>query len=133
MNSPIEELTTSADPHAFVLVIDDEGPIAEALAWIVEDAGYAVSTATSGQRALDLVKAGARPDLIFTDLMMPQMDGITLIGKLRDTLGTAMSPVVLITAADTRHIKEAVADAVLAKPFELDDVEALLSRFLAEA
>ncbi|HEX8033478.1 MAG TPA: response regulator [Ktedonobacterales bacterium] len=124
--------TSRAQRAALVLIVDDEAPIAEALAWIVEDAGYAAATATSGQAALEMVQAGARPDLLMTDLMMPKMDGRALIGALRAMLGAAMPPVVLMTAANLRSLPGSMAEAVLAKPFALAEVERLLTRFLAE-
>jgi two-component system response regulator VicR len=133
MSRPTARRRPRADPRALVLIIDDEEPIAEALAYIVGDAGYATACATSGRMALEIVEAGARPALVITDLMMPQMDGVALIGALRASLGAAMPPVVLMTAAGPRYIASAAADAVLAKPFEIGEVEALLIHFLSDA
>src|SRR5215813_14406432 len=117
MRRSTSEPTASALSHALVLIVDDDEPIAEALALVVDAVGYAVCSTTSARTALDLVQAGTRPNLIIVDLMMPHMDGATLIGALRATLGATMPPVVLMTAASTRDISANAANAVLAKPF----------------
>lgn len=115
---------------SLVLIVEDEQPIAEALAFIVEDAGYAVAVAAHGNEALERVRAGECPDLLITDLMMPKMDGAALIRVLRSTLGPRMPPVVLMTAAGPQYAEPVGADAVLDKPFDLHKVESLLQRLL---
>lgn len=115
---------------ALVMIVEDETPIAEALALIIEDAGYHVLLASSGRMAIELIDAGAHPLLIFTDLMMPRMDGITLIRVLRAALGAAAPPIIIMTAGDKIIASQALADETLSKPFTIRQVEALLSRYL---
>ena len=112
-----------------VLIAEDEEPIAQVLAYMVEDAGYTVVNAVHGRAALELAYM-RRPDLIITDLMMPQMNGKELIHALRETMQADTPPIVLMTAAGVRYAEDAGADAVLLKPFELEQVEELLQRFL---
>jgi CheY-like chemotaxis protein len=115
-----------------VLIADDEAPIAEALALIIEAAGYRTVIAKHGEEALTLASAEP-PALVFTDLMMPRLDGAALIERLRaDALaaGREPPPVVLMTAAGMREASLSGADAVLTKPFDLDEVEELLTRYL---
>ena len=112
-----------------VLIAEDEEPIAEALAYVVQSAGYRAVVAVHGSAALELAHA-LRPDLIMTDLMMPQMGGEELIRALRQTWLGTVPPIVLMTAAGRRYAEAAGADAVLLKPFEIEEVEALLHRFL---
>lgn len=118
---------------ALVLVVEDEQPIAEALSYMIEDAGYTVLIASHGQQGLEIARA-RRPALIFTDLMMPRMDGTALIAALRaDAAKDGSSPappIILMTAAGFSHAERAGADAILAKPFDITDVERLLARFL---
>lgn len=118
---------------ALVLIVEDEQPIAEALSYMVEDAGYTVLIASHGQQGLDIARA-RRPALIFTDLMMPRMDGTALIAALRDDAAKDGSspapPIILMTAAGFNHAQRAGADAILAKPFDITDIERLLARFL---
>jgi DNA-binding response OmpR family regulator len=116
-----------------VLIVEDEEPIAEALASIVEEAGYVAIAAPHGKAALELA-VQHRPALIFTDLMMPKMSGSEFIRALRAELNSNTPPIVIMTAGDIRFAMDAGADSVLKKPFELAVVEALLLRFLeAEA
>ena len=119
--------------HQLILIAEDEEPIAEALAMIIEDAGYeAPLQATNGELAQALVRTH-RPALIITDLMMPLMDGAELIAAVRADAALdshAPPPIVLMTAAGMRRAREAQADALLRKPFDLSEVEALLLRFL---
>lgn len=118
-----------------VLIADDEEPIAETLALVVEDAGYAPITALHGQAAMELVRQH-HPALVITDLMMPLVDGKSLITELRREAaraGRPPIPVILMTAADLEYANTCGADAILPKPFELQDVEQLLQRFLAPA
>lgn len=120
-----------ADPF-LVLIVDDDEPITDTLAYIVAEAGYTPTVALHGQQALILARA-CWPGLLMTDLMMPQMTGVQLIVTIRAeaaAVGLPAPPCVLMTAAGERAVKAANADAVLLKPFSLDDVEVLLDRFL---
>lgn len=118
-----------------VLIVEDEAPIAEALTLIVEDAGYTAITAAHGKEALALAKE-LHLKLVITDLMMPHLNGIDFIAALRahaEATGTESPPVVLMTAAGPTRAREAGADAVLRKPFDITEIEALLQRFLGPA
>lgn len=116
-----------------VLITDDEEPIAQALSMIVEDYGYRALVATNGRQALELARS-QRPALVMTDLMMPLMSGTELIASLRadaQRQGQAPPPVVLMTAAGKAYFAPAGADAVLVKPFDIRQIEALLDKFLS--
>jgi CheY-like chemotaxis protein len=124
-------MDTSHQPD-LVLIVEDEPPIAEALALIIEDSGYTTIIAVHGREALELARA-CHPALVFTDLMMPQLNGTELIAALRadaEAVGETPPPIVLMTAAGAAHTREARADAVLRKPFDITEIEALLRRFL---
>jgi CheY-like chemotaxis protein len=115
-----------------VLIVDDDEPITDTLAYIVTEAGYRSEVALRGQQALALVRV-RWPALLITDLMMPQMTGAQLIAAMRAeaaTLGLPAPPCVLTTAAGERAVKAANPDAVLLKPFSIEEVEAILHRFL---
>jgi DNA-binding response OmpR family regulator len=115
-----------------VLIVDDEAQIADTLAFIVEDAGYTALVASHGAAALELARQRP-PALVITDLMMPHLNGARLIAELRADAGVggqAPPAIVLMTAAGTRQARESGADAILLKPFDLLEVEALLLRFL---
>jgi CheY-like chemotaxis protein len=122
--------TSRASP--LVLIVDDEAPIAEALALMIEEAGYTALTAFRGRAGLELAREH-QPALIITDMMMPQYDGASLIAAVRAENEAAHRPpphIIAMTAGGLRHAEAAGADAILSKPFTIDEVEALLRRFL---
>lgn len=115
-----------------VLIAEDEEPIAEAIAMLVEDCGYTPITASNGRQALELARR-RKPALIITDLMMPYLDGDELIAALKSDAardGYIPPPTILLSAAGLRRMKVSGADVLLPKPFELDELEKLLRRFL---
>lgn len=115
-----------------VLVAEDDEPLAGALALIIEDAGYTPLRAADGRAALELARA-RRPGLVMTDLMMPYMTGAELIVALRSDAqasGTSGPPIILITAASYQYARDLGADAVVQKPFDLEEIESLLHRYL---
>ncbi|HZC77215.1 MAG TPA: response regulator, partial [Ktedonobacterales bacterium] len=87
--------------------------------------------AVHGKAALEMALA-QRPDLIITNLMMPQMSGKEFISALRAALDSATPPIILMTAAGRRYTDAAGTNALLSKPFDLSDVEALLERYLGD-
>ncbi len=119
---------------AVVLIAEDEEPIAQAIACIVEDLGYIAEVALQGQQALELARA-SRPALIITDLMMPQMTGAELIREIRADAAQQRyrpPPIILMSAAGKQYVESVSADAFLSKPFDISQVEALLERYLRE-
>lgn len=120
-----------SDTARLVLIADDEAPIAEALAIIAEDSGYRTRIAPDGKQALEQIRR-YHPALIFTDLMMPQLSGAQLIAAVHvdaAMTGQAPPPIVLMSAAGRQYAANVQADAFLAKPFDIEEVEALLARF----
>lgn len=122
------------DPTAplVVLVAEDEAPIAQAIGIVIEDAGYLPVLAAHGRQALELYHQ-RHPALVITDLMMPYMSGDQLIQQIHADAannGHPAPPIILITAAGTRHIEGIQADVVLRKPFDIYELEAQLHRFL---
>lgn len=121
---------TTARP--LVLIAEDEEPIALALSFIVEDAGYTPLVAAHGREALELARA-RHPALIITDLMMPRMTGQELIAILRqEAQEDHHIPIILMSAAGKAYVADSGADALLPKPFDITQVEDLLRRFLGK-
>jgi DNA-binding response OmpR family regulator len=111
-----------------VLIVDDDKPVADYVAAVVAEASDVPVVAMRGQQAREGLRS-----LLITDLMLPFMGGGALIAALRTAAaaeGHASIPAILITAAGSRAARDAGADAILHKPFELNDLEALLRRFL---
>lgn len=132
--SDAQPMYQSREEHP-VLIIEDDVPIAEALALIVEDLGYTPLIATDGLTGLDLARQN-QPILVLTDLMLPRLSGQQLITQFRAEQaerGKPVPPIVVVTAAGRRQAREAGGDAFILKPFELETVEATLQRLLGMA
>ena len=85
-----------------LLVVDDEEMNRDLLSRRLERRGYAVEVATDGQQALDMV-AERSFDLILLDIMMPGMDGMEVLGVLRQRYSALELPVIMATAKDDSH------------------------------
>jgi len=123
-------------PAAVALVIEDDADIREALCEVLAASGYAVLAASGGAEALRLLDAGERPGLILMDLMMPGMDGWTLLGALRAHGLAADVPIVVTSAAGVEALESARregASATLAKPFDVSRMLRLLDRLRPRA
>lgn len=83
---------------ADILLVDDDRLLQTTLASVLEEAGYAVRTASDGAAALKAVRA-KRPDLVLMDVMMPKKDGLTACRELRAT--DAALPIVFLTSLET--------------------------------
>src|SRR5690348_1860701 len=94
--------SSAAGQTVLVLIAEDEEPIAQAVAYAVKEAGYSAVVAIHGKAALELAQS-RRPDLIITDLMMPQMNGRDLIRELRAAWKGVTPPIVLMTAAGQKY------------------------------
>jgi CheY-like chemotaxis protein/anti-sigma regulatory factor (Ser/Thr protein kinase) len=116
---------------ARVLLVDDDPEILEATGQVLREWGYAVDEARDGQTALALAR-GSKPDLMLVDLMMPVMDGWTLIARMREEKIAAGVPLVVFSAdRDAREKARSLqADAALRKPFELEELQEVVERLL---
>jgi CheY-like chemotaxis protein len=110
-----------------ILVIDDDAGIRETLADFLASEGFRVDLARDGAEGLERV-AASRPDLILVDLKMPGMSGGHFVERLRADPASRALPVVLMTGTRAVGAPAPAADAVLEKPFELDDLLAVVRR-----
>ena len=119
------------DPEARLLVVDDEPNILELLAASLRFAGFEVQTASNGQQALTIAQS-YRPDLLVLDVMMPEIDGFTVVRRLREA--GVRSPVVFLTARDSTQDKVTGltlgGDDYVTKPFSLEEVIARIRAVL---
>jgi DNA-binding NarL/FixJ family response regulator len=116
-----------------LLIVDDEPNLLRAVAACLRGEGYEVDTARSGEEALVHV-AQRLPDLIVSDIRMPRMDGYALARQLRSNPRTDLIPIVFLTAKDESAdriagIRSGV-DAYLTKPFEPDELVAVIANIL---
>jgi two-component system OmpR family response regulator len=118
-------------PDARLVVVDDEPNIVELLAASLRHAGFDVTTAQSGRQALDLIVTD-RPDLVVLDVLMPGMDGFTVVRQLRSR--DIDVPVLFLTAKDASHARimglTIGGDDYVTKPFSLDEVVARIRAIL---
>src|SRR3712207_1967982 len=109
-----------------LLVVEDDDHIRTALRWALEDEGYDVAEAGSGEEALQSV-AVSPPDLMIVDLMLGAMDGVDVIRHVRRGLDL---PIIVVSArADTSDIETALdagADDYVTKPFAVKEINARL-------
>jgi DNA-binding response OmpR family regulator len=111
-----------------ILVIEDDAGIRETLSDFLKSEGFRVDLARDGAEGLERL-AARRPDLIIVDLFMPGMNGAQFLRRLRADAASRSLPVVLMTGSRLVDETVAAADAVLQKPFELDDLLAAVRRF----
>ncbi|HEY9909015.1 MAG TPA: PAS domain S-box protein [Thermosynechococcaceae cyanobacterium] len=106
-----------------ILVVDDEADMRDYVAFVLEQAGATVTIATSAAQALDLLSR-QKPDLLITDIGMPQMDGYALLQQVRGLEQSTTIPAIALTAyASELDQRRAIAtgfQAHLAKPVEPD-------------
>lgn len=120
-----------------VLIVDDNTLNLDVASGIMELMGMSTRTAISGAECLELLENGERPDIIFMDHMMPDMDGLETMKRIRESEGSkARLPVVLLTANAVAGVKEQMIeegfDDFLSKPIEIDELRRILIRFLGE-
>jgi DNA-binding response OmpR family regulator len=109
-----------------VLVLDDDRAFLNMLGWALLEAGHEVASAADGRAGLELVSQWS-PDVILLDLLMPGMDGESFARRYRELPGSA-APIVVLSAFRDPRDRIADAAAYVRKPFELDDLMALLSQ-----
>ena len=103
---------------AAILIVDDEPDVRFVLKMAFESAGHQIVEANHGGTALESV-ASSRPDLVVTDVMMPILDGLELVRRLRSNPETAAIPILLLSS---RATATSGADLALAKPFRPHEV-----------
>lgn len=106
------------DAIARILIVDDEPDIRFMMRLIFEGAGYQVTEARHGVAGLKSVRT-KQPDLVTTDVMMPMMDGLEFIERLRSDPETAAIPILVVSGNSELAVS---ANTRLGKPFVAHDL-----------
>jgi DNA-binding response OmpR family regulator len=109
-----------------ILIVEDEASLVKALFDVIKKEGYEVETAENGQTGLVLALK-SHPDLILLDIIMPVMDGMTMLRKLRQDAWGKDAKVILLTNLSgvekmTESSAEGVNDYLIKSDWSLDDI-----------
>lgn len=113
-----------------ILVADDDRMIRRIVITKLSGLGYAVEEAEDGQEAFESLEKGTVPDLLITDQLMPRLDGLQLVRKIRasENPGIAALPVIMLTSKsqeqDVIEGLEVGMDDYVSKPFSPDELAA---------
>ena len=121
-------------PREKILVVDDNEVILKILRKLLESKDYHIITAKNGLEAFQLALK-EQPDLVITDYLMPKMDGVTLIQKLKSESSSCSIPIIMLTAKDEvdSEVKviDAGADDYLTKPINSKRLLARVKRLIS--
>ena len=120
-------------PHAHILVVDDEPQITRVLRTSLVAQGYEIRVANDGEMALEIMKDWT-PDLIITDLAMPNLSGVALCRRVRTV---SQVPIIVLSVRDQERQKiealDAGADDYITKPFSMNELLARVRANLRRA
>ncbi len=115
-----------------ILVVDDEPDMLRYLQALLEVDSYQVETAASGLEALNRVQQGPVPDLVLLDLLMPDLDGLQTLERLRQ-VRPQLRVIMISCLSEPRQVVQAIrlgANDYLTKPFKKAELDAVLTRYL---
>ena len=129
-----EGADASSEPFR-ALVVDDSAVIRELIAVNLELEGFVVVSASDGEAALRAVREVV-PHVITLDVMMPRLDGLATVRRLREDPATEDIPIVIVSGrsspADLARGREAGVEAYLTKPFEPSELVEVCRKFALE-
>ncbi|GAB1484078.1 response regulator [Treponema sp.] len=115
-----------------VLVVDDSAAIRQSITYVLEQGGYEVTEAKDGMDALSVLSGMGVPDLIITDVNMPNMDGISFIRKVREDIKYKYLPIIVLTTesqgSKMTEGKEAGATGWIVKPFSSEKLLSVVKK-----
>ncbi len=117
-----------------VLIVDDEPNIVISLEFLLKREGFAVSVARDGEEGLTAIRT-QRPDLVILDVMMPRLDGFSVLSAVRADSELAAVRILMLTAkgreAEQKKGLGLGADAYMPKPFSTQELVAKAKQLLA--
>lgn len=123
------------DLHEYVLVAEDDEDVALLITQMLKNEGYCYHWAENGKEAMETI-ARKQPQLIITDIMMPQMDGIELIKNIRADENTNHIPIIVVSARTENNDRliglDAGAEVYLGKPFIPDELLIMVRKLIEQ-
>ncbi len=120
---------TGSSAHPLVLVIDDDATVCDLIERALQKQGYRVAIAHSGSEGIEMARR-LHPAVITLDVMMPQMDGWTVLSTLKADPEVAEIPVVMVTIVDEKNLGFALgATEYLTKPFDRERLVEVIGRY----
>jgi CheY-like chemotaxis protein len=115
-----------------ILIVEDHADIRDSLALLLKHRGHTVHTAEDGLEGLQFISLD-KPDLIITDLDMPNLDGIEMLKVIRGQVECKELPVIVITAHGSEMLRQAIevgASEAMYKPIDCDVLFSAIDRLL---
>lgn len=119
-----------------ILVVEDNDMNMQLVEFLLEEGGYRIVKATSGEEALAITRNGAdtAPDLILMDIHLPGMDGLSVVRAMKEDARTARIPILALTAhamrGDKDRFLEAGCDGYISKPIDVKTFISSIERYL---
>jgi CheY-like chemotaxis protein len=117
-----------------ILLVEDEKPIRDIIVPFLLSAGFDCREAATGQSAIDLLRSGERITLVLSNLLLPEVDGFTLLLHVKQNY--PQIPFVFVTAVNDAEVRQEAmrngADGFLLKPFECDQLLAIVRSVLGK-
>ncbi len=118
-----------------ILIVEDDTDLAHLAQITLEKEGHTVVTASGGQEALECVAVN-KPDLVVMDVMMPEMDGFELLGRLKENMATAGIPTIMLSArgeySNVLKGREAGVDFYIPKPYNPYELTGIIRRIFED-
>lgn len=119
-----------------ILVVEDNDMNMQLVEFLLEEGGYHIVKATSGEEALAMTRDGGAPDLILMDIHLPGMDGLSVVRAFKSDERTARIPILALTAhamrGDKDRFLEAGCDGYISKPIDVKTFIASIERYLSQ-
>ena len=135
VNSSTETNNLSTETNNYILLAEDDQDVAFLITQMLKEEGYEYVWAQDGQEALEIMDK-QMPNLLITDIMMPRMDGIELIKKIREEDDKRHLPIIVVSArtedADRLIGLEAGAEVYLGKPFNSEELMLRVRKLLEQ-
>jgi CheY-like chemotaxis protein len=119
-----------------ILVVEDNDMNMQLVEFLLEEGGFDIVKATSGEEALALTREanGGAPDLILMDIHLPGMDGLSVVRAMKEDARTARIPILALTAhamrGDRDRFLDAGCDGYISKPIDVKTFVASIERYL---